>query len=123
MNDPIRVLPLPNGLTVAFFDHSRRYFGDYYRVKLEVVCRIPLSAGNFASDEAYAEALGFYGNEVVYSRSEEQMGVPSADIKVTLERLIENFMEHSLPYVSSPRFPEKFVHAELKKKAGKRARL
>jgi hypothetical protein len=122
MNEPIRVFPLPNGLSVSVYGNTRRYFGDYFRVKVEIVCRIPLLAEYFADSEAYAAARAMLGNDVVYSRAEEQMGVPSGGIEKALDRLVENFIEHSLPYVSSAQFPGKVVHAELNRTTGKKRR-
>jgi hypothetical protein len=122
MNDPFRVFPLPNGLSVSVYNNTRRYFGDYFRVEVEIVCRIPLLAEYFIDRDAFTSACSKLGHEIIYSRTEEQMGVPSADIEEALARLVENFIEHALPYVASAQFPGKVVHAELNRTSGNKRR-
>ena len=106
---------LPNGLTVSFHDQTRRYFGDFYLVKLEIVCRVPVIPGYFTDDVEYGEARSFLGDEVVYRRTVEQMGVPSTEIERVRNRLIADFQNHSLSYFAASSFPQKLVVAELKK--------
>ena len=122
MNNLIRELHLPNGLTVSFFDHTRQYFGDFHRVKMEITCKIPVLPDYFEDRMAFDEAGALLGDEVVYTRIQEQMGVPSTEIEKVLNRLVTNFMEHSLTYFASARFPGKAVLAELNKIKRKRAR-
>jgi hypothetical protein len=121
-NEPIRILPLPNGLSISVFNNTRRYFGDYFRVSVEIVCRIPLLAEYFTDSDEFAVACSKLGSEVVYTRNEEQMGVPSAGVGEALDRLVENFIDHSFPYVSSSQFPRKVVHAKLKRAIGEQRR-
>ncbi|MCM2357248.1 MAG: hypothetical protein NDI77_03810 [Geobacteraceae bacterium] len=123
MDDFIRDIPLPNGLTISFSNQSRRYFGDYYHVKLEILCKVPVTAALFKEADEYAEARALLGDEVVYRRSVEQMGVPSTGIELVLERLMADFEKHSLPYFATPGFPQKLVSAELKKRKGKLQRV
>jgi hypothetical protein len=122
-NEPIRILPLPNGLSISVFNNTRRYFGDYFRVNVEIVCRIPLLAEYFADGDEFAAACSKLGREVVYTRTEEQMGVPSAGVGKALDRLVENFIGHSFRYVSSSQFPRKVVHAKLKRATGENRRM
>jgi len=122
MKNLIREFPLPNGLTVSFFDLTRRYFGDFYIVKIEIRCNVPVLPEYFEDRSAFDEARMLLGDEVVYERTEKQMGVPSTEIERVLQRFINNFTEHSLSYFAAARFPEKLVHAELHKSMKKRVR-
>lgn len=122
MKNLISELPLPNGLTVSFFDLTRRYFGDFYLVKMEIQCKVPVLPGYFVDRSDFDEAKMLLGDQVVYERTEKQMGVPSTEIERVLQRLITNFMEHSLSYFAAARFPEKLVLAELHKSTNKRVR-
>ncbi len=121
MKKPLRELPLPNGLTITFFDHSRRYFGDFYMVKIEIICRVPILPSYFDDQTIFEEAWSLLNGEVIYKRVEEQMGVPSTEIDRVLDRLISNFTEHSLPYFSSAGFPGKIILAELNRIKKKKA--
>jgi len=120
MNKAIREFSLPNGLSVSIYHHSHRYFGDYFRIRVEIICRIPLRTEFFTEDGALAQAIMMLGNEVVYTCIKEQMGVPSANLEKALEKLVASFSDNSLPYISSPQFPGNAVRAELKKYTGKR---
>lgn len=115
--------PLPNGLTVSFHDQTRCYFGDYYHVKLEIVCNVPITRECFAEEDEFREAQALLGENVAYRRNVEQMGVPSTEIERVRNRLVADFEKHSLPYFAAPAFPRKLVGTELKKMKKKMNRL
>jgi hypothetical protein len=115
MAKPITEFSLPNGLTIVFIDHSRQYFGDIYRVKLEIVCRVPILEQYFTDPQEFIQAGAILGNTVVYRRMEEQMGVPSSDIEMVLQKLIKNFTDHSLIYFKTDTFPRKIILSEMSK--------
>jgi hypothetical protein len=119
----VREAPLPNGLTVLFYDRTRRYFGDFYLVKLEIVCNIPIIREYFAGEDELREARALLGEKVVYRREIEQMGVPSTEIGRVRDRLAADFEKHSIPYFAAPAFPQKLVAAELRKMKKKTHRL
>jgi len=111
--DHVKEISLENGVKVSFCSHAHRYFGDYYRVKLDIICEASLLEEYFADRQAYAEAMVLLGPTAIYRRNVEQMGVPSAELDRTLENLIENFSRHSLPYIASSTYPKKLVLAEV----------
>ena len=115
MKNLIRELPLPNGLTVSFFDQTCRYFGDFHRVKMEIVCKVPVYAEYFEDRLAFDDAKSLLSDEVVYKQSVEQMGVPSTEIERVLNRLMANFEAHSLPYFAAATFPQKLMRTEITK--------
>lgn len=119
----VKEIPLPNGLSVSFCDQTRRYFGDYYLVKLEITCHVPIKGAYFAEEDQFQEAKSLLGEEVMYRRHLEQMGVPSTEIERVRNRLITDFENHSLPYFADAAFPLKLVIGELKKKNKKMNRL
>ncbi len=123
MASPFRERPLPNGLTVSYYDQSRCYFGDYYLVKLEIVCDVPVVQEYFTEEDDFREAKALLGEKSRYHRNVEQMGVPSTEIERVRNRLVADFEEHSLPYFAAPEFPRKLVNAELKKMKKKMNRL
>ena len=121
MDNPVKKLSLPNGLTILFVDHSRQYFGDFYRVKLEIICRIPILESYFTDPEEFVQARAMVGEMVVYRRMEERMGVPSLEIETALQKLVKNFIDHSVSYFKADNFPRKIILSEMLKKI-KRAR-
>jgi hypothetical protein len=108
-----REISLENGLTVSFYHHIHRYFGDYHRIKVEIICEVPLLEEYFTSLAEFAEARASLGSKAVFRRKLELMGVSSAEVEQSLEGVIANFSSHSLSYLASPLFPRKLVHAEL----------
>ena len=112
---PIRQIRLANGLTLIFHNHSRRYFGDYHQAKVEITCSIPIVEEYFSGKEEMEDAVKTLGDDVIFRRSVEQMGVPSAALESVLDSIMNNFCNHSLHYISSPAFPRKMVHMELTK--------
>ncbi|HLO26207.1 MAG TPA: hypothetical protein VK187_08830 [Geobacteraceae bacterium] len=122
MAQSIKEISLSNGLTVTFFNHTRQYFGDFHLVKMEIKCKVPVLSRYFADQEAWAEARSLLGEEIVYRRMAEQMGVPSIEICTVLDGLMVNFLENSLPYFSSALFPERMLLAEINKIKKKKVR-
>lgn len=117
----LRTEILANGLVVEFLDESNRYFGDYWRVKLEVRCRISVEAV-FSSGEAQKEqALALLGKEAVFTRTLEKMGVSSAELENTRKGMVDHFLANAGAYLGSPEFPGRFVRQQLaEKKKGRR---
>lgn len=122
MDNRIREITLANGLAVAFLDHTRLYYGDYYVVRLEIRCEVPLRADYFGSSALFEEAKALLGDSVTSRRFVERVGVPSTEIDRVRGRLMENFERHSLGYFQSADFPGKLVLAELEKAKKKRGR-
>lgn len=119
----IQKLTMENGLEICIFDHTRRYYGDFYHVKLRIVFEIDLREEHFGNLNDYSDALRILGKSVSYCRVLEKMGVPSTGIERVREMLTQSFKEHSLPYFSSPDFQRKFVlshYDKLKKKSCRR---
>ncbi len=108
-----REIPLENGLTVCFYQHTHRYFGDYHRIRVEIVCEVPVRKEFFDNHVEFADARALLGQAAVFRRDTEMMGISSSDVESSLERTIENFMKHSISYIASPLFPKKVILAEL----------
>jgi hypothetical protein len=104
-----RHIPLANGLTIVVNDHTRLYYGEFYHVKLELLCTVPL-AGDMS-----AEAKSLFGDTVSYRRYLEQMAVPFAETEQVKERLLAHFTTHSVTYLSAEDFPARLVAAEMLK--------
>jgi hypothetical protein len=114
----IREMPLSNGLTVRFFDATRRYFGDYHQVRILICCEVPLTADLFSDDQAHQAARKLLGASVSYKKEIEHQGVASLSIEETVDKVISHFVAHSLGYFSGPAFPKKLVQSELTKVKG-----
>jgi hypothetical protein len=80
---------------------------------VEIICEVPLLQEYFTSQEEFAEARESLGSKAIFRRNLELMGVSSAEVVQSVERVIANFSSHSLSYLSSSLFPHKLVLAEL----------
>jgi hypothetical protein len=123
MEQLIREESLANGLTLRFVNRTRLYYGDYYRVIVEVACRVAVDTAHLSDPVELAAARTVFGESVLYRRTLEQMGVPSTEIERVAERLVDTFMDHSLSYFAAPHFPEKILRAELHKAQRKQVRF
>lgn len=113
MKKPIREIPLANGLTVRFFDATRRYFGDYHQVRIQIRCEVPLSPGLFEDSQAHQHALKLLGPTVTYVKDIEHQGVATLSVEGAVEQVIQQFIDHSLGYFNAEAFPKKLVQSEL----------
>jgi hypothetical protein len=109
----VKEIPLENNLKVCFHNHNHRYFGDYHRVKVEITCEVPITEEYFSTRAECAEAINSLGRSALFKRSIEQMGVSTDELEPCLERIIENFISHSLSYLASKEFPRKLIQKEL----------
>lgn len=103
---------LANGLTLEFFDESNRYFGDYWRIRLEARCTVSVRSA-LADDPDLPQALQLLGESILYSRSLEKMGVPGDNAVSVRQALISAFLEGASPYLSSPSFPARLVRQKI----------
>lgn len=96
---PFRSEVLGNGVVVAFFDRSNRYFGDYYRVCVEVRLTVPHADGAESS---------------VQMKTLERMGVAGAEVAAVRDRLVDDYWQHAGRYLAHADYPERFLAAEKK---------
>ena len=88
---------LPNGISVAFFDQSNRYFGDYHRVRVEARITVP--------HPEQAEPL-------VKTQVLERMGVAGAEVAAVRQQLCDNFWCHAAGYLGRADYPARLLAAE-----------
>lgn len=109
-----------NGLRLEFVEDSNRYFGDYYRLRIEVRCRIAIDAALFpeAADPAgeACRVRGLLGEELTWTRRLERMGVATAKLPVVRAELMDAFATSTYPYLCNPQFPARLLAGELEKR-------
>jgi hypothetical protein len=113
MKNLIREIPLSNGLTVRFFDATRRYFGDYHQVRISIICDVPVSSAHFDDATSHQSALKLLGASVQYRKDVEQQGVATLQTSAAVENVIQQFLNHSLSYFETQSFPKRFIQSEL----------
>ncbi|WP_243373952.1 hypothetical protein [Geotalea sp. SG265] len=109
-------------LTVICRDISRRYFGDFHVVSLEIICEMDILPRHFKKASFHEEITAAIGKKITLLRKIQQMGVPSARVSHVKDDLIHHFKQNSLPYFKSSSFPAKAIWAEIRK-SGKACRI
>jgi len=104
----IHTQTLSNGLKISIHDLTRVYFGDYYHVRVKVVCSLDNDAVDW--QQYFPECLDL--RSISYSRIIEKMGVPSDEIESVTKSLLSEFDRNSLPYIASADFPKKLITNE-----------
>ena len=116
MAEPFKTVRLENDLTVEFFDSSNRYFGDFYRVCIEVKIAIPLHAMRLSQDQAKAAAK--LKSPLCFIRRLERMGVAGADVQAVKDLLIQSFLASCDSYLNAPDFAQRFLAKKLSEMPG-----
>ena len=109
----MRRILLPNSLQLVCRDGSRRYFGDYHLVRVLLTLDIPLEARYFEDGEDHRSALRLLPDPVVYRRTAERMGVPSARVEEVRSLLVAELLRHAGQYLGAERFPVRYLQSEL----------
>ena len=105
----LHTLQLNNGLIVTIYDQTKVYFGDYYHVRLNIVCLFDDSVINTLP--SCPDIINL--RSISYKRTLDRMGVPSNDVKSVTNALLNDFRLNSLPYIASNEFPKKLIHNEM----------
>ncbi|UWZ81359.1 hypothetical protein [Geoalkalibacter halelectricus] len=107
-------------MTIEVRDLSRRYFGDYHKVVLEVTCRLPLRSALFAGDgdpeQALRAARAALGDEARTQMRLERMGVPGASLEAVRSALWDSFTRTTLRYMQRDDYPLRLVRSLVAKR-------
>ena len=114
MNDTLmESRPLPNGTTLHLVDASRPQTADRWIVVLEARIDISIDAHLWPSEQASGptpEAVRrLLGPRTTYIARKERVFVPVEEKEQLLATFKEEFCRHSLPYLSLPAFPARFI--------------
>jgi len=111
----IREHRLANGLLIAIFDETNRYFGDYHRVFLRVVLHYDLTPAD-RNDPFWSEARDRLGPELRLEKTLERMGVADSEVEGTVAALVDNFLATADEYLTRPDYPRQLVIREMEKR-------
>ena len=112
--EPVRVRQLANGLRIAIYDRTNRYFGDYHRVCLHIVMTYDLAgvaAG--AGDPFWAEALVRLGPELRIEKSLERMGVAGDHVEATVTAMADDFLTANEGYMDRADYLRRLVAKKM----------
>jgi len=115
----IKKIPLENNLHVHIYDASRRLAGDRWLVKL--ITRI-----HFKVDEVWGEddaslptksaIKELLGSELVFEQNQTRHFIDEKEKELIFQGMVDNYLEHSLPYLSRPEFARRYILKAFKDK-------
>jgi hypothetical protein len=112
---------LPNGITLEFWDESRRVTGDRWYVGVRAVVPVPLSDQRV--DHVAPEVIEFIrtraGDHLCFQFREERNFVAEGEVDSLREEFKRLVLRNSLPYLSRPDFPARFLSQKLREAAEK----
>jgi hypothetical protein len=102
---------LPNGLFLEFWDESRKLAGDRWYVAVRAVVPVPLS--EHSPEDVPAAVMELIlrevGEHLCFQLREERNFIADTDADAVRKDLQGVFVKNSLPYLSRPDFPSRFV--------------
>ena len=112
---------LDNGLELTFVDLSNRYYGDFYQIKIDVRSRIGLTDAllneSGLSQREQIKAKNRYGAALETHRELKRMGVAGPDVAAVVKQMIQQFMDTSLPYMTSTEYPVRLLRQRLSERS------
>ena len=112
---------LPNGVTLELWDESRRVAGDRWYVGVRAVVPVPLSEHQL--DHIAPEVVELIRTEVgehlCFQLKEEKNFVVEGEVDSVREEFKRVFLRNSLPYLSRPDFPSRFLSRKIREVADK----
>lgn len=116
--EPIRERQLGNGLRIAIFDKTNRYFGDYHRVCLQIVMIYDLaSAAAGVDDPFWTESFGKFGPEFRLEQRLERMGVAGDKVEATVAAMADDFLATADQYLARSDYPRQLIRSEMDKRS------
>jgi hypothetical protein len=112
---------LPNGVTLEFWDESRRVAGDRWYVGVRAV--VPIRLSDHQVDHIAPEVMEFVrtktGDHLCFQLKEGKNFVADDEVDSVREEFKRLVLRNSLPYLSRPDFPSRFVSRKLREAADK----
>lgn len=105
---------LSSGLEIAIAEQTHRYFGDYHRVRISITSSIQLTQVAGLAQHEQELAAQYLPSLISICKTEEKMGVCTADLQKVKQEMLTTFTQHAVPYLSAADFPARMVRSALK---------
>jgi hypothetical protein len=112
----LRRLPLPNGLSLEIYDHSRPMAGDRWQVTLEVRIPIPLDPPHLPPHlaERREEVVRALGPDFAFSQMDRRHFIDVREVPALLRDMEERLLHTLKAYIHHPEFAPRFVARKFK---------
>jgi hypothetical protein len=119
----VKKIDLDNNQTLIILDASRMISEDAYVVRMKAKIEIPVEKDLFSEIELkeilFGDILDKIGKVTVYEHLSERNFIMAEDKDELFEKLMHDFFEGILKYLSKPEFPKKFILKQYKDKVDK----
>ena len=114
----IKSVDLINDLTLEFYDISRKLAGDRWYVGVIAQIDIPLTdsllTNRLLSPRGIDEIRNALGKTVRFQQKRDRHYIDEKNKDELLNDVMDSFLKSSIPYLSHPNFPAKYVLKEFK---------
>ncbi len=103
--------PLPNGLILELWDHSRAVAGDRWFVLLETRIAVPVREETLPSElkPLAGQVVQALGDEIIFSRKEERNFISQTEFPILLKDMQDRVLEQAPGYFGHEDFAAKFI--------------
>ncbi len=113
----IEEITLSNGLTVQFYDYSRRVAGDRWLVGLLVRIPIKVEKEDFSGfedgEELYKSFLETHGDKIAFELQKERNFIDEREKDEAFSTLLSTLKEHALSYMGHKDFARGFKKRKI----------
>ena len=108
----IKSIALDNGQVLNIYDASKNIAGDRWQVNL--VARMLISVYDINSETNAAlppidEIKQALGDTVEYETNKQRNFIDDKEKQAVFNELLDTFVKYSVPYLSHPDFPKRFI--------------
>ena len=118
--NPLRTIPLGNGLMLEIYDQSRKVAGDRWLVKLVVKINIPIErlsgdTGALRPDDVRAIQASC-GNYIRFEQKLERNFIDGKQKDAVFQDLMTSYLNRARGYLSHPDFPQQCALRDYRKR-------
>ncbi len=116
MEQPIRNIPLENGLTLQLMDLSRRVAGDRWNVRVKAAIGISVEdvLSKMKQTHRKEEIESVLGKEVVFEKEMIRNFIDERERQAVVDQLCRSFLENAMTYLSRQHFAERFLFKQYR---------
>lgn len=121
----VKEIPLENNLRTHIYDASRRQAGDRWLVKLIARTHVKVDDAFSQNDPgipAKSAVKELMGDSLVFEQNKTRRFIDEREKDRIFQSMLEDFLAHTVPYLSHPEFARRYVLKEFQAKQKQQTR-
>ncbi len=114
----IKTVQLKNNIKIDIYDESKKLAGDRWLVTLLARMDIPVDDALFINeqqpDQNIDDIKSVIGDRIVFEQKRERIFIDEQEKDALLSTMMDQFEANTLPYMSRPDFPGKYILKKYK---------